>query len=255
MRPVLSRFACLVLGFTLLVMGGCATQQPQVDQQHLHQAGLINAQLGIDYMNSGQMQRAHDKLTLAMSQYPDSSMIRYAYALLMQRLGENAKAEKNFRKAIQLNPSESSAHNNFGIFLCEQKRYQEAQKQFKDALNNPLYSTPQFAYANSGFCYIRQGKPKLAATAFNQALKVSSDFPSALYGLAKIAADKGDWKSADKSLGRIKGQAHYSPSILALCIKVKQHQGDLQGATQCARDLYRMFPNSPQAKALQDGGP
>lgn len=254
MRPGLRRMACLVLGFTLLALGGCATQQTQVDQQRLHRAGLINAQLGIDYMNSGSMKRAYDKLTLALSQYPDSSMIRYAYALLMQRLGENAKAEENFRKAIELNPSESSAHNNFGIFLCDQKRYQEAQKQFKDALANPLYSTPQFAYANSGFCYINQGKPELAATAFKQALKVSPDFPSALYGLARIAADKGDWKNADKLLSQIKGQAHYSPSILALCIKVKQHQGDLVGATQCARDLYRMFPNSPEAKALQDGG-
>jgi len=254
MRPGLRRFACLVLGFTLLALGGCATQQTQVDQQRLHRAGLINAQLGIDYMNSGNMQRAYDKLTLALSQYPDSSTIRYEYALLMQRLGENAKAEENYRKSIQLNPKASYAHNNFGIFLCEQKRYQEAQKQFKDALANPLYSRPQGAYANSGFCYINQGDYKHAKVAFEQALKVAPDFRSALYGLAKIAADEGDWKSADKSLSRIKGQAHYWPPILALCIKVKQHLGDLVGATQCARDLYRMFPNSPQAKALQDGG-
>jgi type IV pilus assembly protein PilF len=254
MRPGLHRFGIGSLMSVLLLVGGCATQQTQVDQQRLQQAGLINARLGIDYMNSGNIQRAHDKLKLAVEQYPDSSSIRYEYALLMQRLGENAKAEASFRKAIELDPKDSQAHNNFGIFLCEQKRYGEAQKEFKAALANPLYSTPQGAYANSGLCYLNQGDYKHADVAFNKALKIYPGFPSALYGLARVAADEGDWKSADKYLGRIQGRAHYSPPILALCMKVKQHVGDLMGATQCARDLYRMFPNSPEAKALQNGG-
>ncbi|WP_455384296.1 type IV pilus biogenesis/stability protein PilW [Acidihalobacter prosperus] len=254
MNSGLRRLGFGMFAFVLLFAGGCATQQTQVDQQRLHRAGMINAQLGIDYMNSGNLQRAHDKLKLALSQYPDSATIRYAYALLMQRLGENAKAEENFRRAIQINPKESDAHNNFGVFLCDQKRYQEAQKQFKAALANPLYSTPQFAYANSGFCYINQGDQKNAKAAFEHALNVAPGFRSALYGLAKLAVDQGDWQSADKYLSNIKGQAYYWPPVLALCMKVKQHQGDLVGATQCARDLYRMFPNSPEAKALQNGG-
>jgi type IV pilus assembly protein PilF len=172
----------------------------------------------------------------------------------MQRLGENAKAERNFRKAIQLDPKDSDARNNFGIFLCSQKRYSEAQAQFKAALGNPLYSTPQFAYANSGFCYMNQGDGKHAKVAFEHALQVAPGFASALYGLARLSADAGDWKHADKYLNRVQGQAHFSPAVLALCMKVKQHLGDLMGATQCARDLYRMFPNSPEAKALQNGG-
>ena len=125
---------------------------------------------------------------------------------------------------------------------------------FKAALGNPLYSTPQFAYANSGFCYINQGDGKHAKAAFEHALQVAPGFASALYGLARLSADAGDWKHADKYLNRVQGQAHFSPAVLALCMKVKQHLGDLMGATQCARDLYRMFPNSPEAKALQNGG-
>lgn len=246
------RGAGLVLAGALLA--GCATQQVQVDQQRLHNAGLINAQLGIDYMKSGNLQRAYDKLKLAVSQYPDSSTIRYAYALLMQRLGENGKAETNFRKAIALDPKDSAAHNNFGQFLCTQKRYQEAQDQFRAALANPLYSTPQYAYANSGFCYLEQGDRPRAKAAFERTLKIAPDFPAGPYGLAKLAADAGAWKKADAYLARIQGQAHYSPPILSLCIKVKRQLGDMSGAATCARDLYRMFPDSAEAKALLKGG-
>lgn len=249
------RFAFTGVALCLLMfVGGCATQQSRVNQDHLHKAGLINAQLGIDYMTSGNLKRANEKLSLALSQYPGSSTIRYAYALLMQRLGENAKAEKNFRKAIQIDPQDADAHNNFGAFLCGRKHYQQAQKQFQAALANPLYSTPQYAYANSGLCYLDQGDQKRAMVQFKKALKVDPRFVPVLYLLGKQAAGRKDWTTADKYLRRVMGRARYTPRVLALCMKVKQHLGDLNGAAQCARDLYRMFPNSPEAKALLGGG-
>lgn len=238
----------------LMLFSGCATQQTRVNQKRLHDAALINAQLGIDYMRSGNLKRAHAKLKLAMSQNPDSSRVRSAYALLMQRLGENSKAENNFRKALELDPSSADVHNNFGAFLCGQKRYAEAQKQFKDALSNPLYSTPQYAYANSGLCYLNQGDEAKAMKAFDKTLKLAPNFIPVLYQLAKLSANKGNWKKADTYLREVQGSSHYSPAILALCMKVKQHLGDMNGAALCARDLYRMFPNSPEAKALLNGG-
>lgn len=254
MRTSLRGLILLVFGYGLLLAGGCATQPTRVDQQRLHNAALINVQLGIDYLRSGQLQRAYDKLKLALSQYPGSSKVRNAYALLMQRLGENKKAEENFRKAVQIAPKDSDAHNNFGVFLCSQKRYNEAQQQFKAALANPLYATPQYAYTNAGLCYLDQGKREQAKRAFDKALKVDPSFPPVLFQLAKQAADQGNWKRADHYLGRITGRAHYTPSILGLCIKVKQHLGDTNGATNCARDLYRLFPHSAEAKMLLDGG-
>ncbi len=246
----------IILG-AIVSLAGCATQpisHPNSDQQRLHKAALINAQLGIDYLRSGNRQRAYEKLKLALSQYPDSSTVNYAYALMMQNFGENAKAKLYYEKALQLDPKNSDAHNNFGVFLCQQKQYAEAQTQFKAAVTNPLYATPQVAYANSGFCYLQQGNQTAAEKAFRKALVASPNFRPALYGLIKLATDEGDWKKANSYLKQASSQVIDWPPLLGLCIEVKRHVGDISGATQCARTLYRQYPDSPEAKKLLDGG-
>ncbi|AOU98217.1 type IV pilus biogenesis/stability protein PilW [Acidihalobacter yilgarnensis] len=235
----------------LASLAGCATSpQERKEEAQQHRAAVLNAQLGIDYMRTGNLKLADEKLKRALNQDPNSSIVRNAYALLMQRLGKNNEAEDNFSKAVALKPSDGDVHNNFGVFLCEQGHYSRAYVQFKEAWSNPLYNTPEFAYANAGICALKQGDKKLAEQRFEQALHEQPGFSPALYQLAKLAADQGHNQKADAYLGRITGEARYSPNILALCLKVKRAVGDMNGAADCARDLYRMFPNSPQARAL-----
>ncbi|AOV16873.1 type IV pilus biogenesis/stability protein PilW [Acidihalobacter aeolianus] len=235
----------------LITLAGCATSpQERKAEAQMHRAAVLNAQLGIDYMNTGNLKLADEKLKRALDQDPDSVLVRNAYALLMQRLGKNDAAEENFRKALDLKPDDGDVRNNFGVFLCEQGKYGQAQKQFKSAWSNPLYNTPEFAYANAGICALNEHNDTLAKQRFHQALEKRPGFAPALYQLAKLAASKGQYQKADAYLGRITGAARYTPDILALCLKVKRTVGDMNGAADCARDLYRMFPNSPQARAL-----
>lgn len=237
--------------FAVIGLSGCATS-PQHRKQvtRLHHAAVLNAQLGINYMRTGELKKADKKLKQALRQDPDSYQVRNAYALLMQRLGKNGEAERNFSKAVQLKPNSGSVHNNFGVFLCEQGNYHRAYKQFKAAWSNRLYSTPEYAYANAGVCAVKQGKKSLAEKDFKQALDYHPDFAPALYQLAKLASEQGHKHKAAAYLKKIKASDRYTPDILSLCLKVKRALGDMNGAANCARDLYRMFPNSPQAKAL-----
>ncbi|OBS10643.1 type IV pilus biogenesis/stability protein PilW [Acidihalobacter prosperus] len=251
MRYGLARIRPFLIITALATLAGCATSpQERKAEAQQHRAAVLNAQLGIDYMQTGNLKLADEKLKRALSQDPNSSVVRNAYALLMQRLGRNDEAEENFSKAVALKPNDGDVHNNFGVFLCEQEHYTRAYAQFKDAWSNPLYNTPEYAYANAGVCAVRQGDKKLAEQRFEQALKVQPGFAPALYQLAKLASEQGDNQKADAYLGRITGEARYTPDILALCLKVKREVGDMNGAADCARDLYRMFPNSPQARAL-----
>lgn len=245
-----SKFQFLML-MACLSLAGCATSPQQIQAEaQVHRAAKLNAQLGIDYMRTGNLKMASRKLEAARKQDPNSSMVRNAYALLMQRLGRYQAADANFSRAIELKPQYASAHNDYGVFLCEQGHYQRAYTQFREAWKNPLYDTPEFAYANAGSCALKQDNKILAEKYFNQALNNNPGFVPALYQLAKLLADQGHIHRADAYLGRITGRARYTPEILALCLKVKRALGDMNGATVCARDLYRIFPNSPQARAL-----
>lgn len=241
----------LLVSATLIALAGCATSpQERKAEQQMHRAAVLNAQLGIDYMNTGNLKLADEKLKRALDQDSNSALVRNAYALLMQRLGRNDAAEENFQKAVDLKPDDGDVRNNFGVFLCEQGKYERAQNEFKSAWSNPLYNTPEFAYANAGVCALNQHNDKLAEKRFHQALDKRPGFAPALYQLARLSASQGHYQKADAYLGRITGAARYTPNILALCLKVKRTVGDMSGAADCARDLYRMFPNSPQARAL-----
>lgn len=237
--------------FVLISLAGCATSpQSRKEEAQLQRAAVLNAQLGIDYMRSGNLKLANKKLSLAMEQDPDSATVRNANALLMQRLGRYNAAETNFSRALELQPQNASVHNNYGVLLCERGHYQRAYQQFKAAWKNPLYETPEFAYANAGVCAVKQQNSALAVKRFKQALNVRPGFSPALYELAKLSAQQGHNQRANAYLDRITGRDRYTPGILALCLKVKRALGDMSGAAVCARDLYRIFPNSPQARAL-----
>lgn len=238
----------------LLLIAGCAgSGSPSVSEHKLKRAGLINAQLGIDYMQQGHLNRAYSKLKLALSQNPTSSDVLNAYALLMERLGENDKARQYFERALSVKPRDSSIRNNYGVFLCSIKQYQAAQEQFRKALKNPLYRTPQYAIANEGICYLREGKNRLAKAKFQLALQKQPHYIPALYNLMRIAVKEKKWSTASQyiqlmPMDFIEG----SPYLLGQCLIINRKVENMNFATQCARILYRKYPNSHEAKQLLD---
>ena len=48
--------------------------------------------------------------------------------------GRDALAEESFRRALQLDPRDADTMHNYGWFLCQQRRYAEADAQFQQAL-------------------------------------------------------------------------------------------------------------------------
>ncbi|CEG12360.1 hypothetical protein MSIBF_A2190001 [groundwater metagenome] len=53
------------------------------------------------------------------------------------------EAEKEYREAIRLNPNYADAHNNLGNLLGDLKRFEEAEKEYREAIRlNPNYVNP-----------------------------------------------------------------------------------------------------------------
>jgi type IV pilus assembly protein PilF len=62
--------------------------------------------------------------------------------LVYSELRDDAKAERNFQRAIEINPQDPEVRNNFGWFLCQRGREPQSLGQFELAVNNPFYRTP-----------------------------------------------------------------------------------------------------------------
>ena len=90
-------------------------------------------------------------------------------------LGDNAKAEQNFQRALALAPEDSDVRHNWGWYLCSNDRPRESIPEFEIALRNPFYKTPEIALTNAGRCSAAFGDIAGAEAYYRRALARSPD--------------------------------------------------------------------------------
>src|SRR4029079_7880649 len=111
-------------------------------------------------------------------------------------IGDVKQAETYYRKAAQLKPKGGSELNNYGTFLCKVGRYDEAQGYFDRAIADPFYKTPEVALVNSGSCLLKAGKLDAADKRLRAALDHAPNDSEALFQLASVLYEKGDYFKA-----------------------------------------------------------
>ncbi len=68
------------------------------------------------------------------SSIPTNARIYNLFGLVYAMLGENAKAEQNFQRALAMAPQDSDIHHNWGWYLCSNGRPRESIPEFEKAL-------------------------------------------------------------------------------------------------------------------------
>jgi type IV pilus assembly protein PilF len=199
------------------------------------------------------------KYEIALSEFNEAIQIDPSFALaynglglVYAALGEDAKADASYKKSIQLQPRSSESHNNYGSFLCSRKRYDESIKHFLEAVKNPLYSTPNLAYANAGICSARKNDLNNAEIYLNKALQIEPLTHSAATQLAEIQFNRGDVVTAKRTLQNAL-VAKPSAETLWLGIKIERALGDKDSVSSYALQLRQQYPNSEQTRMLLSG--
>ncbi len=233
-------FPILLIGISLSFLNGCSSSQSKkADNQS---AANYNAQLGVKYLQSGRLKLASTKLEKALKQDSESSSVNHYYALLQQKLGDNKMAEKYFRKAVRLNPKNPDLLNNYGSHLCQTGRYLKAIEHFNLAAQSPFYTTPEFAYTNSGICLRKMHDDLGAEVYFRKALQKNTDFGSALFEMAKLNYDQGNFAKAQAFLLRYDEKNQPMLESLTLCTRINTSLGEAGKAASCAEKRLRLFP-------------
>jgi len=237
----------LAAGALTLLLTACATAQ---HPNKTRDAAAYNVQLGIAYMNQGELARAKDKLDRAVTQDPENADVRSARAMLFQRMGDTAKADAEFRAALRLAPQDPKVVNNYAVYLCQNGRTDEGVKRFLEAARNPLYLTPEVAYTNAGVCLRAAKRDEEARTDFTRALQVRPSFAEAAFQLADLEFRRGELTSAHTLIDAFNGTYSATPDLLLLGVRVARAQGDRAAAQRYARRLQLDFPDTDQARAL-----
>ena len=165
---ILLYFLCSGLNGCNQTPGSSGSYRPTAGTNDIAQANL---NLGIAYLRTGEFEKSLENLLKARAADKNYPPIYNALGVLYQRLGNKVKAEEYYLHALGLNGSDSSTLNNYGQFLCQESRFDEAEVTFLKAANNPLYATPEIAFSNAGTCAMEQGELDTAETYFRDALK------------------------------------------------------------------------------------
>jgi type IV pilus assembly protein PilF len=172
-------------------------------------------------------------------------------ALLLWRLKDNAGAERYFRRALHASGANSDTWNNFGVFLCETGKLDDADDAFKRALEDPLYKTPAEANINAGMCQMRKPSPKAAERYFRAALDINPAQPQALLELAKLTYNDGRSLSARAFIQRYFSVAPETPASLLLANKIEGVLGNNDAEASYAVKLRGKFPDAPEVAQLK----
>jgi type IV pilus assembly protein PilF len=232
-------------GLLMLVfaLAGCASQETLADRAG---AARVNTQLGINYAQRGQYTIAIDKLKRAIKQDESSAPAHAAIAYVYQNTGELHKAEHHYRRALDLAPEDPALKNNFGVFLCSQNRFGEAEAAFLEAARDPRYATPAAAWTNAGLCMKSHDLEK-AEQYLREALQLQPDYRDALAQMAIVSFRQGEYLRTRAFLQRYDLGKSASADLLYIAARTEEALGDTKAARDFERRLQTEFPESAEA--------
>jgi type IV pilus assembly protein PilF len=140
--------------------------------------------------------------------------------------------------------------NTYAVFLCGQKRFDDAGKQFDRAIRAPDNDNAEITLTNAGVCMTQRPDYGKAEAFFRQALERRANHPEALLQLSVLKHQTGDYLNARAFLQRYLSVTDATPSVLFLGLQIEEELGDDRARASYANQLLRDFPNSAEARRV-----
>ena len=256
--------ALLIATALALALAACASKEPTTAAQldplppikmpevPPAKRAQIHTDLAAGYYERGQMDVAIDELTEALKIEPNNAKAYNILGLVYTVMGEDAKAEQNFQRALALAPLDPDIRQNWGWYLCTHGRAKESIPEFEAAIRNPLYKTPEIPLVNAGRCSASVGDINAADAYFRRALTLAANNEAAMLGLAQIAYREARNEEARRWLKAMR-QANLPPLALYLGMCVERKLGDRQAESSYVLQLKNRYPDADETKALATG--
>lgn len=229
---------------TALLLNACVTrtinsdgsvQSTVIDKNKLSDTYI---DLAIEYQQHNAPQVALERANLAVSTKDDNPKAYMIRAMIYQQLGQYDKAEQDFKRALWLDNKYSEDNVNYAVFLCDQKRYSEAIYNFSQALDNPLYYTPEIGYYSRGNCYAKQDSFESANRDYLTALNYKSPPQDTYIALSKLQFSHQNYQLANYYLNRY--SSSQTPETMWLHIQILQAMID-QGVSTAKYREYNSY--------------
>ena len=257
---------CSLLASAVLGTTGCATRSEvtTIPGNETRQTDVVadparGAQLRMElaaaYMERGQGRVALDELRAALAAKPDLPGAYNLRGLIYGSLGENQLAEESFQRAIQVDPKDADAMQNYGWMLCQQQqRFDEADALFVRAMAQPQYRDAVRTMRAQGVCMARAGRWADAERVLSRSYQLDPTNPTTAYSLSEVLLRRGELERARFYIARININPDLSNAqSLWLAARIERRLGNLGGLQDFGRQLRDRFPQSPEALQFEQG--
>lgn len=250
-------FRLFIFSFLLAALPSCVThnyendsETPVVESDSTNNdIAMTRISLAMGYLKMGKTEQAKINLEKAKRFAPNLTQVYTAFAHYYDSVGEPKLSIESYDKALSINPKDADTLNNYGVFLCRQEEYAQAEEKILKAIAIPSYIMVSQSYENLALCQLKAHQFDKAETYLDKSIQHSPSRTSSLIQMARLQYIKADYKNAQTYIKRYERAArNFSSNALALAYKVNQKMHQRRIAKNYAGMLVKMFPHSYEAK-------
>lgn len=249
----------LLLLTAIISLSGCVTETTIIGKNSERQENSIDGasaaktriELGMGYLNKGQMAPAKYNFEKAIEMAPNNPDAYLAMAYYYQAVGDKASAQKTYEELVSKYSNNPDVLNNYGTFLCRNQNYAEADTMFQRAVVQPHYLRMDDSYENAGICANQAGKKAKALEYYRLAFGYNPNKIRLMLAMAETSLDMHKPDEALKWLTNYRKKASETPQSLWLSLRTAQEQGRIAEMHVFGQSLIQQFPSSTQAKRYQ----
>ena len=231
----------LLLVFTLASCAGMKVEQNK-------QAADIHYKMGEIHLTNKNYSEALKELTTAIEKNPGEASYYNAIAIAYGARRMHDKAEKNFKKAIELDNDFSDAYLNLGALYIELKRYDESIETTMMVLRNDFYKSPELAHNNIGWAFLKKGDLRGALENFKKAADLNTRYVMPFYNMGIVYERLDRLEEAARSYEAATKRAPKFAAPYMDLGRLLVMKGDKSGAIKLFEKVIELEPGSSMAK-------
>jgi len=224
------------------------------DPAEIERRAKLRLELAALYFSRNQASTALDELKLALNAKPDMPEAHSLRGLILASQNDFRGADESFQRALQLDPRNADTMHNYGWVLCQQRRYDEAEAQFRNAMALPQYGEQMRTLLAQGVCQARAGRWAEAEKTLSRSYELDPANPVTAYNLSEVLMRRGELERARFYIRRVNQVNELTTAqSLWLAARIERRLGNTQQLTEIGRQLRDRFPQSPEALQFERG--
>lgn len=238
--------------FLALLLGGCASSEPQFKTGSAKERAQTRVDLGMSYLQHQQWQFAEEEFEKALALDSRADGAHYGLGLVAVQRQDEKVAKQHLSRAVSLNPDNFPAVNDYAAVLCRSGETNKGMGVLESA-GSKANTEPRLSRLNAwGVCKLAAKEYRGAEAVYSRILAAQPEFEQALLAMAEIRFRSRKYLSARAFIERYFATGALSARALLRGAEIEQMLDNAGQRDDYLQRLEQVFPTSPQASTARD---